>query len=167
MTNTYKFNNSTNTIVLRSDDAHIPWDPANNCPIDIGGWVGRVWVDDGSPTPDTYVEPTLTPQQLYANAISSGLTINWTESNNLNGTFNVDDQSRSFIVAETVSILLNNTMTNGANSRYWQDASGNLHLISVTQFVIFATTVAQYVDACQAALVTNTAMPNNIITIVG
>ncbi len=55
-TNTYSFT-ANPWMVARSDGAHIPWDEANNHPLDKDGLVYRVWVEDGSPVPAPYVEP--------------------------------------------------------------------------------------------------------------
>ena len=57
--NTYTFLEqiTEQVFVLREpDNCHIPWDPVHNRPVDYMGYVGRIWKDDGSPTPEPYVE---------------------------------------------------------------------------------------------------------------
>lgn len=51
----YVFNNADHTSVLRDDVVHVPWDPANNRPLDYDGQAGRLWIEAGSPIPDPYV----------------------------------------------------------------------------------------------------------------
>jgi hypothetical protein len=48
-------------MVLRSDGANIPWDAANDHPVDLEGFVGQTWVNDGSPAPAAYVAPPPPP----------------------------------------------------------------------------------------------------------
>jgi hypothetical protein len=56
--NDYSFQNAQNTSALRSgDQASVPWNPEEYCPLDMGGEAGRIWVQDGSPFPAPYIQP--------------------------------------------------------------------------------------------------------------
>ncbi len=59
----YTFASSDNTSVKRDDGAFVPWNPALNQPVDIGGSAGQKWKVDGSPIPAPYAAPPPTPDQ--------------------------------------------------------------------------------------------------------
>jgi hypothetical protein len=44
----------------------IPWDSANNQPLDIGGLAGRIWIVDGSPAPLAPQPVAVTAQAVNA-----------------------------------------------------------------------------------------------------
>ncbi len=54
--NNYRFTASP-SMVERSDGAHIPWDEVDNCPLDTHGLSYKIWIANGSPIPEPYVEP--------------------------------------------------------------------------------------------------------------
>lgn len=65
MANTYVFIVADNSSAQRSPDmAFIPWNPTLNQPADIDGVAGRTWREDGSPTPDPYVVPPPTADEI-------------------------------------------------------------------------------------------------------
>lgn len=67
----YTFANPENTSARRDDGAFVPWNPALNQPLDIGGSVGRRWIADGSPIPNPYVAPPPTADELRTTAFKS------------------------------------------------------------------------------------------------
>jgi hypothetical protein len=72
----YKFAIPDNTIAQRSEDnAFIPWNVAEGCPLDTGGYVYRQWVADGSPQPAPYEPPPgptrwLVPKSLIISRVT-------------------------------------------------------------------------------------------------
>jgi hypothetical protein len=163
----YVFANSDQSSVIRDSVSVVAWDPVNNQPLDITGLAGRLWIQAGSPVPDPYVAPTQTSLQQFDQAISYGVTLIWTISTTLNGAYAIDPQTQNNITAETVSILLNNTFTNGQATRYWMDTQNSVHQFTIPQFKLFATTIAAYVSSLHAALGGQAAWPSNAITITG
>ncbi len=70
----YTFANAEHTIVLRDDGANIPWDPELNQPLDVDGYVGRLWIAAGSPIPQEYVAPVVTRWVIPKSVVISRLT---------------------------------------------------------------------------------------------
>lgn len=170
--NTYVFKNNNGTMVERSDGAFIPWDSVNNRPVGYQVDVGRIWVTDGSPTPAPYVAPSPTAAQTYASALNGGVTVTWTTSTSLNGTYAVDQDMQNHIVAERVSTDVNNTFANKRTTRSWPLMTSPLAFVTMTtaQFNAFATAIAQYVDALADAYTTAAAggqatWPSSSITV--
>ena len=112
----------------------------------VSDWIKAGGIVAPAPAPSN----TQIAQGKYANALST-VNVTWTTSNSLNGTYAVDSGTQFNVTAETVSILQNNTMTNGTSSRLWHQANGNFVTINTTQFKKFATAVASYVDSIQMA----------------
>jgi len=48
------FGNNANTIVVVDGILSVPWDNNNMRPTDFTGYVGRLWLDAGSPIPEPY-----------------------------------------------------------------------------------------------------------------
>jgi hypothetical protein len=163
----YQFATPDHAYVLRDDGAWLPWDVGNNQPADIMGGAGTDWKAAGSPTPDPYVAPPLTPQQQFANALIAGVTLTWSSSTALNGAYAIDTATQANITAESVSVMMNNLFTNGQPQRYWPDQSGMPHQFTIDQFKLFATTIAAYVDSLHAALAGQAAWPSNAINVAG
>jgi hypothetical protein len=61
----YVFQNASHTSALRTADDDmfysIPWSTDPVQPLDVDGELGRLWIEDGSPVPDPYVEPEPVP----------------------------------------------------------------------------------------------------------
>ena len=140
-------------VIREADGAFIPSDPLNS------DWqIYQVWLAQGR-TPDP--APAVTPAQIAATAfnaaLAAGLTVNWTTSTALNGTYGVSQIDQFNITAETVSILTNNTFTNGQATRGWPTIAGVYATFTVAQFKAFATAAALYVDELQSAYATASA----------
>ena len=163
----YVFVTPDNSFALRDDGGTVPWDPVNNQPLDIDGHAGRLWRDAGSPIPSPYIAPTPTPAQQLADALASGVTLTWSASPALNGTYALDQITQANITAESVSMLMNNAFTSGQLQRYWPDVSGTPHQFTIAQFKLFATTIAAYVDSLNAAQAGQAAWPSNAVSVTG
>jgi hypothetical protein len=165
----YVFANADHSFVIRTDDsAWIVWDVTNAQPADIDGHAGSRWRDAGSPAPDPYVAPVPTSQQQYADAVNAGVTLAWTVSTALNSTYALDQVSLNNIIAEGVSINMNNTLTNGQQQRYWLNSSGTPILFTLPQFKLFATAVAAYMDSLHTALAQgSTTWPSSTVAVTG
>ena len=114
--------------------------------------VGPGWTYNGTTfVAPVVVQPTLTAAQaaqgLYNAALAAGVNLTWSSSTALNGTYDIDKDTQSDITAETVSLLLNNTFTNGQTTRNWLDYSFAAHSFTIAQFKAFSTAIALYVDA--------------------
>ena len=97
------------------------------------------------------VPTPLTPDQQAAQALAQGVVVTSTATPALNGTYACDAATQSAIQAELVSFLTNGTFTNGQTSRVWPDVSGGFPQFTEAQFKTFATAIAAYVDAVDAA----------------
>jgi hypothetical protein len=166
-TSTVLDTNPDGTTTPRQEVSELAWDPVANQPADMGGWVGRVWEQDGAPVPDAYAAPTLTPQQQFEAALNSGLSLTWSASPTLTGNYAIDPMTQSNITAESVSILMNNAFTSGQPTRYWPQLNGTPQQFSIPQFKLFATTVAAYVDSLHAAAAGQASWPSNAVSISG
>lgn len=98
------------------------------------------------------------------------LQMAWTTSTMLNNSYAIDQQTQFFIIAELVSMLLNNCFTNGQAARNWPTMSGTYNLMTMDQFKAFATAVALYVDQSRTAFAMAAAgqlptWPNTNITV--
>lgn len=157
MTVQWTYGDAANTTVTMADANGVVYSVSINDP------AVQTWIKDGN-TPNPYVAPTqpaLTTvqqaQKTYGSAIVTGITLTWSATTTLNGTYGIDPSARNNIVAEIDSILLNSSFTNGQQSRGWLDSSNIPHSFSIAQFKIFATTIAAYVDQLFAALQTASA----------
>ena len=99
--------------------------------------------------------PAQTLSQQATAALSAGLSLTWTASTALNGTYAVDPLTQANIQAELLSILENGGFTNGTGTLAWLDISGAAHSMTVTQFKLFATAVGAYVGALVPIASTN------------
>lgn len=122
--------------------------------------------------PTTTIPPASQATTLYNNSIAAGINLTWTQSNTLNGTYDIDQTSQMQITAESVSIMMNNQFTNGANTRSWLDFNNVPHTFDIPQFKTFATTVASYVNALieskyAMSIGQNITWPSSSITITG
>jgi hypothetical protein len=69
---TYIFTSADKTVALHEEDGgNVPWNPTLNQPEDIGGYAGRLWMDEGSPIPAPYVAPPPTPEQFRVTQFDS------------------------------------------------------------------------------------------------
>lgn len=108
-----------------------------------------------------------------ATAMAAGLTVTWTASTLLNATYALDQTTQFNVTAETVSILVNGTFTNGQSTRNWPTiVTGSFVTMAVAQFKSLATATALYIDQCQTAYATAAAggqatWPSANITISG
>lgn len=111
--------------------------------------------------------PALTVTQQGATAIASGITITWSASTPLNGTYAMDVPTQSNVQAELLAILVNGTFTNGTAAIAWPDVSGTLHTFSVAQFKILATVLGTYVGAVDAFILGIGALPATTAAVTG
>jgi|SRR5215469_3676589 len=162
----YVFANPDSTIVVVDGISFVPWDPVNGVPLS-GGAALRAWQAAGAPAPTPYVAPPPTPQQQFDSATASGVTLSWSSSTGLNGTYAVDPTTQNNITAEGVSILMNNAFTNGQQTRYWPELNGTPHQFTVAQFKIFSTAIAAYVDSLNAAMAGQAPWPSNALSVSG
>lgn len=139
-----------------------------------GTTIEKIWwdgVSNWSPPANTQVvpytgqtvytppSPSLTAAQQGAAAIASGVTITWSASTTLNGTYAMDVPTQSNVQAELLAILVNGTFTNGTAAIAWPDVSGNLRNFSVAQFKALATVLGAFVGAVDAFVLGVGAMP--------
>lgn len=100
-----------------------------------------------------YVAPVLTPAQLFANAIASGVVVTCEATPSLNGTYGCGTDDQANIMAEAQFIGLYQEFTNGDTNFEWTDTSGSVHTFPSTDvFMAFAKAVAKYVSACKQVL---------------
>jgi hypothetical protein len=142
-------------LITRSDGATIPPDPGN---ADFQAYL--VFLAAGNTPNPAPVPPPPTAAQAaqtqYNNMIAAGLTITWTTSTALNATYGCDPTTTFNITAESISILMNSTFTNGQGTRMWPatvNGAATFINFTVAQFKTLATTIGQYVDALAAASV--------------
>jgi len=135
-------------VIREIDGASIPADPRN------ADWQKyQVWLAVAGNTPDPVPAPSQAQaaQTQYNAAIVSGLTVNWSTSTALNGTYALDQATQFNITAENVSILVNNAFTNGLSTKNWPDQAMTFHSFTIAQFKAFATAAGQYIDALISA----------------
>lgn len=143
---------ATSSVVRDADGANIPADARN------ADWqIYQAWLAAGN-TPTPYTPPMPSAAQAaaaqYAAALAAGLTLSWSTSTTLDGTYDIDPQTQAYISGEITSILMNGTFTNGQPTRVWLDAASAPHTFSIAQFKAFATQVALTVDALLTAQAT-------------
>jgi hypothetical protein len=108
--------------------------------------------------------PTLA-QQAQA-ALAAGVALVSTSTAALDGTYAIDSESRSDMMAEMIALMANGTFTNGTTTLAYADAGGTMHSFPVTQFKAFATGVGGLVGALKAIIKTNTGpLPATTLTI--
>lgn len=96
-------------------------------------------------------------QAKYAAALAAGLTVTWTTSTTLNGTYPLGADPitgasiQTELLGELASFGANGTFTNGQASRGWPTAGGGYVNFTVAQFKAFATAQAAYLDALATA----------------
>lgn len=106
----------------------------------------------------------------YGAAVASGLTLNWSVTTTLSGTYAIDQVTQGYVNSEMVCILKYSVFTNKQTTRVWPDASGAYHTFSTDQFSTFAAEIGLYIDqliaASQAALAGQTpTWPSSTVTI--
>jgi hypothetical protein len=123
-------------------------------------------VQDGQLIVYTPPAPIPTLAQQAGNLLAAGCQINSTSTPSLNGVYSCSASAQSFTQAEVISILLNNTFTDGTTSIAWLDMSGNPHTFTIDQFKSFASGIASFVTACQRCITgQSTSLPTEPITI--
>lgn len=134
------------------------------CPIDgiaVGDWSDKAtWrIDFGSAatpaqqsaaqTVITNFDPTgaqITAQAVFDAALALGLTITWTASTALDDTYPIDDTTQIRMLAERLSVAVNNTFTNGKTSLTWYGITGTAHTMSMSQAGLFIKAVWKYLS---------------------
>lgn len=127
------------------------------------GWA----VSDGALVAYTppVVPPTLA-QQAQA-ALAAGVQITCTSTPALNGTYSITPSAQSKIQAVSLFILVNSKFPGGGSTMAWADVAGAAHVFpSTAEFQAFATAVADYVAALDAAILgQTTTLPPSTVTI--
>jgi hypothetical protein len=85
--------------------------------------------------------PPLSLEQLAMALLAGGIAIASTATPALNGSYPVDAETRSDIQGELLSLVINNTFTNGEMTIAWPDVTGAPHSFTVAQFKAFATAI--------------------------
>jgi hypothetical protein len=49
--NTFAYTNDKRDMVVLDGTTFVPWDVENDQPRDMGGEIGRLWIEDGRPQP--------------------------------------------------------------------------------------------------------------------
>ena len=113
------------------------------------------WTFDGTnfaaPTPPP---PPSLAQQAVA-MLAAGCQITSTGTPALNATYPCDPTTQADIQAELISLMLNNTFTNGTTTLLWLDATNTPRAFSVAAFKAFATAVGTFVGALKIIAATN------------
>lgn len=148
---------SSNNLVVQIEASEFPvapplaWvDISSASPAPEVGWTlsGSTFTAPASP-------PALSLAQQAVVALSAGLAVTSTGTPAINGTYALDLESRSDIMAEIVSLLKNSTFTNGTTTLPFTDISGALHDFQVTVFEALATEIGNYVGALKAIIASN------------
>lgn len=107
-----------------------------------------------------------TSAQKATAALGAGVALVSTGTPALNGTYAIDGESRSDMMAEMVALLANGVFTDGTATLAYADTAGAMHTFDVAQFKAFATAVGSYVGALKAIAKTNTGtLPATTLTI--
>lgn len=83
--------------------------------------------------------------------IALGVVLTSTGTPALNGTYAIDEQTRTMVRAELVYLLITAgaSFSNGATTLPWVDTAGVVHTFTVAQFEAMWQAVARYVTACR------------------
>ena len=111
--------------------------------------------------------PPLTLSQQAQVAMGAGLAVTSTSTPALSATYPVDTVSMATIQSEAMSVLLNNTFSDGTTTLAWPDVSGVTHTFpSTAMFNLFATACSAYVAALGKVINgTSSVLPSNAVTI--
>jgi hypothetical protein len=93
----------------------------------------------------------------YAAALVAGVQLTSIGTSALSATYACDAGTQAQITSEAVYIQATTAQgaakfTNGQTTKGWPDATGVLRTFNTTQFINFAESVAQYIDALATAL---------------
>lgn len=162
----YRLTDDSTTVIRTADNAVIP---ENNNSVDWQAYVA--WLAKGN-VPDPYVAPTPSVPAQFADKLAEGVQATWTISTNLNASYAVDPTTQLNIIAETLSIVVNNAFGDGGNTRPWPTLSGQQMTFNIAQFKAFATAVQFYVNQLYATfnammLGENVSWPSSSISVNG
>jgi hypothetical protein len=143
--NIYTLTANSNYAIRSSDGATVPWDAANNQPLDIGGLAGRIWEQDGSPAP--VAPPTPTLAEIKANAFAALAERRWraeTGGTLVNGaTIATDENAQAKIVGAVLA-----AMRDANYSAQWKMPDGRFSTFSHDQIIAAGDAVRAHVQAC-------------------
>jgi hypothetical protein len=109
-------------------------------------------------------EPSLSQQA--AAALASGVSIVSTGTPALDGVYAMTPEVRSDITAEVVSLMLNQSFTNGGTVIGIGDIENTLHTFTAAAFPAFATAYGRHVGALRAVQISNDGtLPASTVTI--
>ena len=132
------------------------------------------YILNGSTVTETYATVPLPPATLaggnYANAIAAGITLTWTSSTTLNGTYALDQTSMGKLNTIWTVVLANGTFPNGTALQPWHRADGTAVTFSSPQFKAFGTAVSKDIAQLDAAQISqagggNPTWPSNAVLI--
>lgn len=96
--------------------------------------------------------PQATGQTTYNAAIAAGLTLNWTSTTALSGTYAIDPVTMGALTTEYNSLNANGVFPSGTAIKPWPDITGAKHLFSPPNFKLFAPALIKYVSQLGEAL---------------
>lgn len=90
-------------------------------------------------------------QANYSAALNAGITLTWSVSTLLNGTYALDSVTQIRMLAERLSVAVNSTFTNGTTTLTWYQSNGTSVSLSTSQAGAFIKAVWQYLTAIWVA----------------
>jgi hypothetical protein len=110
--------------------------------------------------------PEVSLSQQAANALAKGVRVVSSSNSSLNGVYPMTSETRADITAEMVSLMLNQTFTNGDTTIGIGDIDNNLHMFDASIFPAFATAYGKHVSMLRQIQISNQGtLPTEPITI--
>jgi hypothetical protein len=122
---------------------------------------------NGALTAVTPPAPVLTPAQKFAAALAAGITVTWSTSTALNGTYAIADENQNKISAVMNGVANGLGLPGGGSTFFYLDAAGSAHAFDQAQFTAFAKAARDYVYALEIAAAGQGAFPSPDIAITG
>jgi hypothetical protein len=123
--------------------------------------------------PTQPIPPRQVAQINYNNAINAGLTLTWTTSTTLNGTYAIDPQATHNVNLVWTFVLANNAFPGGRTRQHLTLLDGTTQIqMSITQFPLYAAPIMKYLDDLDIARLAQAAggsptWPSNSVSITG
>lgn len=113
------------------------------------------------------IAPTLTPAQQAKNVLSTAVQIFSASQPSLSGVYPIDSDSRIIIIAEVVSISVNQAFTDGSTALQILDISNNTHEFDIPHFLSYAKEIGQFMTSLQmVAAGTSDTLPKQPVQII-
>lgn len=131
-----------------------------------GLWAAQITNMGTSLIPYTPPPPEFTPAQQAQQALAAGVSIVSTGHPAISGVYPMTPEMRADITAEVVSLMVNQTFTNGGTVIGIGDINNDLHNIAADIYPTFATAYGKYVGALRAVQISNDGtLPSQPVTI--